>query len=191
MEEIFKAFLKFKRTRSTAGAILLDGKGHVFLVRGMGRDTWGFPKGGVEPPHQVGGATESLQECAIREVREETGIDVSSAIKKYPDRYIDVPKHVARRHTGPEEVGDGTERVDRLYIVRDWRMDAQHRGVAMSKYEITGSGWFHLSWLPRNWQDESQLYFLVGMGHKQRYSQAMAPFVHRLISWLQQRPDVA
>jgi 8-oxo-dGTP pyrophosphatase MutT (NUDIX family) len=53
---------------SAGGVVLRDGDGlQVCLINPAGRRVWGLPKGGVE-------AGESHQETALREVREETGI---------------------------------------------------------------------------------------------------------------------
>lgn len=50
-----------------AGTIILDQDGKILLVEEKGR--WGLPKGGQE-------RGESLVETAIRETKEETGLDV-------------------------------------------------------------------------------------------------------------------
>lgn len=53
--------------RETAGGIVLNSRGEVALVRNRPGTLWFFPKGGVDEG-------ESLEEAAIREIREETGI---------------------------------------------------------------------------------------------------------------------
>lgn len=54
-----------------AGAWVTDGRGRVLLIRHTGSpDRWGTPGGGHEPG-------ETFAETAVREVREETGIDCS------------------------------------------------------------------------------------------------------------------
>lgn len=55
-----------------AGAVVRDADGRVLLVRRAnepGRGLWSIPGGRVEPG-------ESAREAAVREVREETGLDV-------------------------------------------------------------------------------------------------------------------
>jgi 8-oxo-dGTP diphosphatase len=53
-----------------AAAVILDGEGHVLLAKHTyGKLNWELPGGGSEPD-------ESVLETALREVREETGLDV-------------------------------------------------------------------------------------------------------------------
>lgn len=51
-----------------AGVIILDSTGEkLLLVLGKRHNKWSFPKGSKEPK-------ETIKECALRELREETGI---------------------------------------------------------------------------------------------------------------------
>lgn len=62
------------------GAVVFDGRGHVLLIqRGKppGAGTWSLPGGKVR-------FGESLSDAVIREVREETSLDV------HPERLVDV-----------------------------------------------------------------------------------------------------
>lgn len=58
-----------------AGGVVLDGAGRVLLVR-YRSGAWAFPKGHVEPG-------ETLEQTAVREVREETGV-VAAAVAPLP-----------------------------------------------------------------------------------------------------------
>lgn len=61
-----------KITTSCGCAVIryFDGVPHVLLVRPFAhRDAWGIPKGHIDEG-------ETLEQCAIRETREEAGIDV-------------------------------------------------------------------------------------------------------------------
>jgi 8-oxo-dGTP pyrophosphatase MutT (NUDIX family) len=63
------------RTATAAGGVVVRGTGDDLEVVLAGRDsdrTWVFPKGTPDPG-------ESVEETALREVREETGLDVSIA----------------------------------------------------------------------------------------------------------------
>jgi 8-oxo-dGTP pyrophosphatase MutT (NUDIX family) len=76
---------KMKREFS-AGGIIFNKQGQVLLIRNMAmrdpkKSYWGFPKGHIQEG-------ESSQEAAVREVKEETGVEVS-VIKKIGDsRYV-------------------------------------------------------------------------------------------------------
>ncbi|MEO5632671.1 NUDIX hydrolase [Gaiella sp.] len=71
-----------------AGGIVIRGvgpEGEVLLVHRPQYDDWTFPKGKVEPG-------ESDEECAIREVEEETGLRCSLARELEPTSYLDAKK---------------------------------------------------------------------------------------------------
>ncbi|MFJ2045427.1 NUDIX domain-containing protein [Paenibacillus taichungensis] len=55
----------------TGGAIIRDHTGRILLQKRSDYGDWGLPGGGMEPG-------ESIEETMIREVKEETGLDVSS-----------------------------------------------------------------------------------------------------------------
>jgi mutator protein MutT len=55
----------------TGGAIIRDHAGRILLQKRSDYGDWGLPGGGMEPG-------ESIEETMIREVKEETGLDVSS-----------------------------------------------------------------------------------------------------------------
>ncbi len=61
------------REQTSAGGVVVrddDGELQICLINPAGRRVWGLPKGGVEPGETFG-------ETALREVREETGIEAS------------------------------------------------------------------------------------------------------------------
>lgn len=70
-----------------AGGVVFNAKREVLLLRDrMG--FWVFPKGHPEPG-------ESLEEAAVREVWEETGVRAEVLLPLYPTRYVN-PKGVER-----------------------------------------------------------------------------------------------
>ena len=76
-----------------AAGCIKNGAGEILLQRRADRDVWGFPGGAVE----VG---ESVEAAAVREIREETGLDVkvSKLIGVYSD-YRDVYPNGDRAQT--------------------------------------------------------------------------------------------
>jgi ADP-ribose pyrophosphatase YjhB (NUDIX family) len=71
-------------------AIVTDAEGRIVLVRRKDNDLWALPGGGME-------LGESIEDCAVREVREETGLDVTidSLIGVYTN-----PNHVIEYSDG-------------------------------------------------------------------------------------------
>lgn len=57
------------RVAAGVAAVVFDGKGRVLLGKRADNDLWGLPSGHVEP-------AETVEEAAIREVSEETGLEV-------------------------------------------------------------------------------------------------------------------
>jgi 8-oxo-dGTP diphosphatase len=64
-----------------------DGEQRVLIIHRPEYDDWSFPKGGVEPG-------ESLEDAALREVREETGIECRIGQK------IDISRYMYRTRKG-------------------------------------------------------------------------------------------
>ncbi|GAU92751.1 hypothetical protein RvY_04794 [Ramazzottius varieornatus] len=82
LEEYWKSWKQYKASIPTAGAILLDETlEYVLVLESFPGRRWGFPKGKKNN-------NESMQECAIREVLEETGLDITNLIT--PDEYLEL-----------------------------------------------------------------------------------------------------
>ena len=82
VDKILEDWKEYKLAVPTYGAIILNQNlSHVLLVQGFwAKNSWGFPKGKVneeEEPHH----------CAIREVLEETGFDISPIIS--PNQFLE------------------------------------------------------------------------------------------------------
>lgn len=67
-----------------ASAVVCDDVGHILLQRRADSGLWALPGGGME-------MTDSLPGCAVREVKEETGLDIE--ITGLVGTYTD-PRHV-------------------------------------------------------------------------------------------------
>jgi len=67
------------RSRKVYGSIVISSQNKILLVKGRSSQKWSFPKGHME-------GTETSIQCAVRELREETGISITSepiSYKKY------------------------------------------------------------------------------------------------------------
>ncbi|OWA50660.1 m7GpppN-mRNA hydrolase [Hypsibius exemplaris] len=82
LDEYWKTWKQYKASIPTAGAILLDESlEYVLVLESFPGRRWGFPKGKKNN-------NESMQECAVREVFEETGYDITQKIT--PDEYLEL-----------------------------------------------------------------------------------------------------
>src|SRR5437773_8900900 len=76
--------LVMQREFSAGGVVVrtIDGRPHVAVIRPRGKDgVWALPKGKIDPG-------ESAAETAVREVREETGIEGRLVEKLGDIRYV-------------------------------------------------------------------------------------------------------
>jgi len=98
LNDILNEFKQYKKNVPTYGAILMNKDLDVLLVQPyFTKSSWGFPKGKVNED-------EDPIRCAIREVYEETGYDITHLID--PDMFIE-------GQTRPED------QTTRLYIVKN------------------------------------------------------------------------
>lgn len=65
----------------SAGGIVLNGQGQVLLTQHSSNHYWGFPKGNLEEG-------ESMKEAALREVKEEAGIQAEVLEKVGDSKYV-------------------------------------------------------------------------------------------------------
>ncbi|PIK33896.1 putative m7GpppN-mRNA hydrolase [Apostichopus japonicus] len=129
VDTIHAAWKEYKKNVPTYGAILIDDKmQYILMVQSfLSRTSWGFPKGKVnkdEKPHQ----------CAIREVKEETGFDISQLLDA--NNFIELT------------INEG---LSRLYVVPNVPMDTDFR--PMTRGEIKDIRWFNLNDLPMHKKD--------------------------------------
>jgi diadenosine hexaphosphate hydrolase (ATP-forming) len=94
-----------------AGGVVFNSRGEVLLLRDrMG--FWVFPKG-----HPKEG--EALEAAALREVREETGVEAQVLLPLFPTRYVN-PKGVAREVHWFLMRGEGEPRLEEGMTGAGW-----------------------------------------------------------------------
>lgn len=120
VQHIFLRF--FKPLTLGVRAVVIDGNGHVFLVRHSYTPGWHLPGGGVEPG-------ETACQALVRELAEEGNIALSGApelIGIYLNRYVSRRDHVL------------------VYVVRHFRQS----GPPDPNWEIREAGFFPRDALP-------------------------------------------
>jgi len=88
-----------------ARAVLMDAEGRVLLVRRRDSGRWGFPAGAME-------LGESVLDCCVREVREETGLEVVRALP--------VAIYSAPRFSYVDRHGNHRQMLTVVFLVREW-----------------------------------------------------------------------
>jgi mRNA-decapping enzyme subunit 2 len=143
-------YRKYTCTIPVNGCILLskDMK-HCLVVRSWNKNIWNFPKGKKNKG-------ESDEECAIREVWEEVGFDVSKLINK--DLFVqDGGRELAIRASSKEghEEEEKESRKTKLFIIpmvdKDNTIFKTH-----TKKEIRCIKWIPISDIPFRWQGNSK-----------------------------------
>ncbi|KAI0233580.1 m7GpppN-mRNA hydrolase [Lamellibrachia satsuma] len=157
VDKILESWREYKMAVPTYGAIMLDPTlKQCLLVQGYwAKASWGFPKGKVNEE-------ESCEECAIREVLEETGFDIRPLID--PQAFIEYRMN---------------EQLNRLYIVPGISMETEFE--PRTRNEIKHLQWFRLDWLPANKKDTvcKQQY---GLNPNSFFM--VIPFVKSLRKWI-------
>lgn len=152
---------QYKLSVPTYGAIIISDETpkHVLLVQSyFAKSSWGFPKGKVNEH-------EDTVHCAIREVYEETGFDITSRIN--PNDYIEMV--INFQYT-------------RLYLVQGVRMDTKF--APRTRKEIKSCEWFPVDQLPSNkYQMETKTN--LGIGPNSFFM--ILPFIKRLKRWLNEQ----
>ncbi|KAA8539316.1 hypothetical protein F0562_026008 [Nyssa sinensis] len=153
IDDIFKDFTSYKVRVPVTGAIILDESyERCLLVKGWKGTSWSFPRGKKNKD-------EEDHTCAIREVLEETGFDVSKLLNK--DENI--------------EMIFGQQRV-RLYIVAGVKDDTAF--APLTKKEISEIAWHRLDEL----QPASDEVISRGITGLKLYM--VAPFLASLKAWI-------
>lgn len=123
---VVRVIVYWTSTRFTAGSLVIwvDGD-RVLLVRnGYGERAWGFPGG-------VMNRREDPVDCAVRELREETGVDVAA------EELTLVGTHTQRR----------ARHIDHVYRLERHAGDSLD-AVATDRFEIAEIQWWPVDSLP-------------------------------------------
>jgi ADP-ribose pyrophosphatase YjhB (NUDIX family) len=86
-------------------SVVRDERGRILLVRRRDTGEWGFPAGAVE-------LGESVLDCCKREVREETGLDVITAVP--------VAVYSERRFWWTDQYGNQRQMFAVVFLVEEW-----------------------------------------------------------------------
>ncbi|MEM6263303.1 MAG: NUDIX domain-containing protein [Bacteroidota bacterium] len=82
-EAFLKTYLSLFKDLEAAGGMVQDEAGNFLMIKS--RDRWSLPKGRVE-------WREEVEDAAVREVEEETGIDDLEILQKLPSTYHTFPR---------------------------------------------------------------------------------------------------
>lgn len=129
VDDILNKWKVFKHAVPTNGAIILDeSMRQVLLVQGFwSKASWGFPKGKVFEE-------ETEAQCAIREVLEETGYDITPHLNE--EQYLQI------------NINDQTIR---LYLIKN--VSKQQKFEPKTRREIKEVRWFAIDDLPVHRKD--------------------------------------
>ncbi|PVH14639.1 uncharacterized protein CXQ87_002786 [Candidozyma duobushaemuli] len=129
-------FGKYKSTIPVRGIALMNKElTKIVLVQGMESGSWSFPRGKISKG-------ESDLECAIREVREETGFDAKA--------YVNEKDFVERTVFGKNM---------KIFLARGVPEDTEF--AALSRFEISSIKWFDLKKLQKSLKNNPQKFFAV------------------------------
>ncbi|OWZ52898.1 mRNA-decapping enzyme subunit 2 [Cryptococcus neoformans c45] len=157
-ESVWDEYKSYKRMVPCCGGILLNKEGDkVLLVRGWKSNAgWSFPRGKIN-------LAESEEACAVREVEEETGFDLTGMVK--PDDKI-------KTHINAQEVT--------MFIVPG--IDEATEFETQTRHEIGAIEWVPLQDLP-TWSANKRGPRKTGKA-KRFYN--VTPFVNPLKSWMKE-----
>lgn len=160
IDSILEQWREYKQNVPTFGAIVLnEDLTKVLLVQSYwAKSSWGFPKGKVNED-------EDPSHCAVREVLEETGFDISNLIDK--NEYIE------------SIIND---QLVRLYIISGVQKDTKFQ--PKTRKEIKNVEWFALTDLPNNKKDMTPK-VKIGVGPNSFFM--VVPFVKRMKRWVQEK----
>ncbi|KAF3420005.1 hypothetical protein E2986_04885 [Frieseomelitta varia] len=160
VDSILEQWRAYKQNVPTFGAIVLnEDLTKVLLVQSYwAKSSWSFPKGKVN-------ADEDPSRCAVREVLEETGFDISNLIDE--NEYIESTIN---------------EQLVRLYIICGVQKDTKFQ--PKTRKEIKNVEWFSLADLPNSKKDMTPK-LKTGVGPNAFFM--VIPFVRRMRRWIQEK----
>ncbi|UKZ68989.1 uncharacterized protein TrAtP1_010009 [Trichoderma atroviride] len=163
----FEEFLQYKTRVPVRGAIMLNHDlDSVVLVKGWKKGaSWSFPRGKINKD-------EDDLDCAVREVYEETGLDLREAglvPNEVKPIYIEIP--MREQHL-------------RLYVFRDVPMDTVFQ--PRTRKEISKIEWYKLSDLPtlRKKGPQNNNHYDSSPGTNANKFYMVAPFLVPLKKWI-------
>jgi ADP-ribose pyrophosphatase YjhB (NUDIX family) len=109
-------------------AIIEDNNGHILFIERKGEGKWGMPAGSIE-------VDESIYDCLVREVKEETGLDVMSA------KMVAIYSHP--KYGMKNKFGDEYQLFECLFLVDSWTGSLRH-----SSDETSGAAFFPTDDIP-------------------------------------------
>lgn len=158
LEQIYAEFTAYKRTVPVCGAILLDPPMQkCLLVRGYQKGSgWGFPRGKMSH-------NETDEDCAIREVIEETGYDISDKLVK---------NDFIKLNIGNQET--------KLFIIQN--VEETTPFAPHVRGEIGAFGWHLIKHLPSSKLESKHLYVNESGGRHRFFN--VWPYMKKLRSWI-------
>lgn len=164
----FSEFLAYKTRVPVRGAVLLnESMDEVVLVKGWKKSAhWSFPRGKINKD-------EKDLDCAVREVHEETGLDIKAAGLVDDEKslkYIEIPMR---------------EQNMRLYVVRGVPMDTHFE--PRTRKEISKIDWYKLSELPTVKKSKQVPLEKQNTNGNTNKFYMVAPFLGPLRKWIAQQ----
>ena len=158
IENIVQNWMIYKKSVPVNGAVLLNKRmNKILMVKSFGtKPTWAFPKGKINQG-------EEKHACAVREVYEETGYDITALIDK--DLYVE---KVVNRQTV------------RLYLVAGAEEEFPFR--ARTRGEISEVRWWEVTSLPSSRADKLGARQRLGMSVNMFYN--ATPFIKDIRDWV-------
>ncbi|XP_059479699.1 m7GpppN-mRNA hydrolase [Neocloeon triangulifer] len=156
-EETYEMWRQYKMSVPTFGAIILDQDlTHILLVQGFySKCSWGFPKGKINEG-------EEWSRCAVREVLEETGFDISPYLNEQ-----DFLEHVYN------------DQLIRLYVIPGVPRNTGF--MPSTRCEIKSIQWFPVDQLPCTKKDTTPR-DKMGLGANSFFM--IIPFMRRIRLWI-------